>query len=112
VTLGLNSIFSKCGMCQVFAQRVTYVSGSEKWGKIAQNAKFHHFSSYHHFKAVRTSDFILGLWVHQAFCFTDPMFEAVDSLLSEVRYKTTDFHPRVVCVLATPTQEMGGAWNS
>jgi len=25
VTLGLNSIFSKCGMCRVFAQRVTFV---------------------------------------------------------------------------------------
>ena len=28
----------------------------------AQNAKFWHFSSYYHFKAVRASDFILGLW--------------------------------------------------
>jgi len=32
---------------------------------------------------VRASDFILGLGAHQAFCFTNPMFEAVDSLLSE-----------------------------
>ena len=46
-----------------------------------KNAKFWHFSSYHHFKAVRASDFILGLGAHQAFCFTNPTFEAVDSLL-------------------------------
>jgi len=46
--------------------------------------KFWHFSSYHHFKAVRASDLILGLWAHQAFCFTNPMFEAADSLLSEL----------------------------
>jgi len=32
---------------------------------------------------VRASDFILGLEAHQAFCFTNPTFEAVDSLLSE-----------------------------
>ena len=60
-----------------------YVSGFEKRGNFVQNAKFWHFSSYHHFKAVRASDFILGLEAHQAFCFTNPMFEAVDSLLSE-----------------------------
>jgi len=59
------------------------VSGFEKRGNFAQNAKFWHFSSYHHFKAVRASDFILGLEAHQAFCFTNPTFEAVDSLLSE-----------------------------
>jgi len=41
-------------------------------------------SSYHHFKAVRDSDFILGSWAHQAFYFTNPMFKAVDCLLSEV----------------------------
>ena len=46
-----------------------YVSGFEKRGNFAQNAKFWHFSSYHHFKAVRASDFILGLEAHQAFCF-------------------------------------------
>ena len=73
-------------------------------------------SSYHHFKAERACDYILGLWVHQAFCFTNPMFEAVDSLLSEVvadklEYKVADFQPQVVCVLVTPTQEMGGAWS-
>ena len=34
----------------------------EKRGNIAQNAKFWHFSSYHHFKAVRVSDFILHPW--------------------------------------------------
>ena len=44
------------------------------------------------------------------------MFEAVDSLLSEVvadklEYKAADFQPQVVCVLVTPTQEMGGAWS-
>jgi len=61
-----------------------YVSGFEKRGNFAHNAKFWHFSSYHHFKAVRASDFILGLGGHQALCFTNPMFEAVDSLLSEV----------------------------
>jgi len=33
---------------------------------------------------MRDSDFILGLWAHQAFGFTNPTFEAVDSLLSEV----------------------------
>jgi len=49
-----------------------------------QNTKYWHFSSYHHFKTVRVSDFILGLWAHQAFYFTNPRFEAVDSLLSEV----------------------------
>ena len=53
-------------------------------GQLRSNAKFWHYSSYHHFKAVRVSDFILGLWAHQAFCFTNPMFKAVDSLLSEV----------------------------
>jgi len=42
------------------------------------------FNCYHHFKEARASDFILGLWAHQAFCFTNPTFEAVDSLLSEV----------------------------
>jgi len=31
---------------------------------------------------VRVSDF--SLWAHQAFCFTNPTFEAVDSILSEV----------------------------
>jgi len=60
------------------------VSGFEKRGNFAQNAKFWHFSSYHHFKAVKASDFILGLGAHQAFCLTNPMFEDVDSLLSEV----------------------------
>ena len=39
------------------------------------------YSSYRPFS---TSDFILGLWAHQVFYFTDPPFEAVDSLLSEV----------------------------
>ena len=42
------------------------VSGFEKRGNFVQNAKFWHFSSYHHFKAVRASDFILGLGAHQA----------------------------------------------
>jgi len=60
------------------------VSGFEKRDNFAQNAKFLHFSSYHHFKAVRASDFILGLGAYQAFCFTNSTFEAVDSLLSEV----------------------------
>jgi len=60
------------------------VSRFEKRGNFAQNAKFWLFSSYHHFKAVRAPDFILGLEAHQAFCFTNPTFEAVDSLLSEV----------------------------
>jgi len=60
------------------------VSRFEKGDNFVQNAEFWHFSSYHHFKAVRASDFIPGLWAHQAFCFTNPMFEAVDSLLSEV----------------------------
>ena len=41
-------------------------------------------SSYHHFKTVRDSDFILGSWTHQAFYFTNSTFKAVDSLLSEV----------------------------
>ena len=36
------------------------------------------------FKAVRASDFNLGLWTHQDFYFTNPTFYAVDSLLSEV----------------------------
>jgi len=52
-----------------------YVSGSEK------GAIFWHFSSTHHFKAVRAS---LGLWAHQAFCFTNPTFQAVYSLLSDM----------------------------
>jgi len=47
----------------------------EKRGHFAQNAKFWQFSSYHHFKAVRASDFILGLGTHQAFCFTNPMLK-------------------------------------
>jgi len=86
-------------------------------GNFVQNAKFWPFLSYHYFKEARASDFILGLWAHQAFCFTNPMFEAVYSLLSEVvadkpEYKTADFSPWVVCVLVTPTQEMGWAWNS
>jgi len=93
------------------------VSGFEKRGNFAQNANFWPFSSYHHFKAARASDFILGLLAHQAFCFTNPVFVAVDSLLSEVvadkpEYKTADFRPWVVCVLVTPTQEMSWAWNS
>jgi len=41
-------------------------------------------ATYHHFKAVRASDFILSLGAHQTFCFTNPTFEALDSLLSEV----------------------------
>jgi len=47
--------------------------------------KFWHFSSYHHSKAWRASDFIPGLWAHWAFCFTNPTFEAVGtcSFLSE-----------------------------
>jgi len=28
--------------------------------------------------------YIPDLWAHQAFCFTNPTFEAVDSLLPEV----------------------------
>jgi len=60
-----------------YSSREVIVSGFEK------RAKFWHFSSYHHFKAVRASDFILGLEAYQAFCFTNPTFEAVDSLLSE-----------------------------
>jgi len=60
------------------------MSGFEKRANFAQNAKYWHFQAIHHFKAVRACDCILGLWVHQAFCFTNPMFEAVDSLLSEV----------------------------
>jgi len=66
------------------------VSGFEKRGNFAQNAKFWHFSSYHRFKAVRASDFILGLEAHQAFCFTNPTFEAVDSLLSEAVARQTE----------------------
>jgi len=54
-----------------------------KGATLCKNAKFWHFSSYYHFKAVRASDFIPGLGAHQAFCFTNPTFEAVDSLLSE-----------------------------
>jgi len=42
----------------------------------------------------------------------NPMFEAVDSLLSNQRYKTADFQPQVVSVLATPSQGMGEAWKS
>ena len=53
-------------------------------GNFVQNTKFWPFLSYHHFKAARASEFILSLGAHQAFCFTNPMFEAVDSLLSEV----------------------------
>jgi len=59
------------------------VSGFEKRGNLVQNAEFWHFSSYHLFKAVRASDFILSLEAHQAFCFINPTFEAVYSLLSE-----------------------------
>jgi len=33
---------------------------------------------------MRASDFILGLWVCQAFYFTNPTLEAIDNLLSEV----------------------------
>jgi len=60
-----------------------YVSGFEKRGNFAQNAKFWHFSSYLHFKAVGASDFILGFGAHQAFCFTNPTFEAIDVRLWE-----------------------------
>jgi len=62
------------------------VSGFEKRSNFnfMQNTKFWYFSGYHHFKAVRVSDFILGLGAHQVFCFTNPTLEAVDSLLSEV----------------------------
>ena len=42
------------------------------------------FGTFHHFKAVKASDFLLGLWAHQAFCFTNPTFEAVYSLLSDM----------------------------
>jgi len=60
------------------------VRGFEKRGNFAQNAKFWHYLGFYHFKAVRASDFILGSWAHQAFCFINPTFEVVDSLLSEV----------------------------
>jgi len=43
------------------AFHILTVSGFEKRGNFAQNAKFWHFLSYHHFKAVRASDFILSL---------------------------------------------------
>jgi len=36
------------------------VSRFEKGDNFVQNAEFWHFSSCHHFKAVRASDFILG----------------------------------------------------
>jgi len=54
---------SFCLWCQILAlfQAITV---SKKWGP--------------------RSGFILGLWVHRAFCFTSPMFEAVDSFLWEV----------------------------
>jgi len=42
------------------------------------------FGTFQAIKAVRASDFILGLGAHQVFCFTNPTFEAVDSLLPEV----------------------------
>jgi len=64
-----------------------YVSGFEERGNFMQNAKFWHFSSHHHFKGVRAFDFILDLWAHQAFCFTNPTFETVDSLSEVVAIK-------------------------
>ena len=64
---------------------------------------------------MRASDFIPGLLVHQAFCFTNPTFEAVDSLLSEVvatpKEQMADFRQQVVCTLAMPKEEMGRAWK-
>jgi len=67
-------------LLKVYVEAV-HISNIQNVSGFSQNTKF---SSYNHFKAVRTSDFILGLWAHQAFYFTDPPFEAVDSLLSEV----------------------------
>ena len=96
-----------------------YVSRFQKRGNFnfAQNAKFWHFSSYHHFKAVRVCDVIFDLWAHQAFCFTIPLLKlSITSCQkwwpSNWRYKTADFWAQVVCVLAIPTQEMGRAWSS
>ena len=70
-------------LCAPNLKEALSMSRFEKWGNLAQNGKLWHFSSYYHFKAVRAFDFILGLCTHQAFCFINPMFEAVDSLLSE-----------------------------
>ena len=104
---------------QLHVHVYTNVIGSEEGGNFAQNAKYWAFASYHHSKAVRDSDFIPGLWAHQPLCFTNPTFEAIDSLLPEVvaikpevLYKTTHFQSQVVCMLTTPTQEIGRAWNS
>ena len=59
------------------AHKILYEQISEKIGNFnfAQNAKFWHFSSYHHFKAVSACDFIFDLWAHQAFCFTIPLLK-------------------------------------
>jgi len=54
-----------------------YVSRFQKMGNFnfALNAKFWHFSSYHHSKAVSAYDVMFDLWAHQAFCFTIPLLK-------------------------------------
>ena len=52
-----------------------YVIGFEKRGHFVQNAIFCHFSTYHHFKAVRALGFRLGLLAVWTFYFTDPTLE-------------------------------------
>ena len=51
------------------------MTGFEKRGHFAQNAIFCHFSTYHHFKAVKALGFRLGLLAVWAFYFTDPTLE-------------------------------------
>jgi len=63
-----------------------YVSGFEKRGDLNSLCKVPSLALFKlsPFQSKRASDFILGLWAHQAFCFTNPIFEAVASHLSEV----------------------------
>jgi len=89
-----------------------YCTLLKKRGNFAQNAKFWHFSSYHHFKALRASDFILGYGHIRLSASQIPCLNLQKWWPSSWRYITANFRSWVVCALAMPTPEMSGAWNS
>ena len=69
-------VFSSSGQNLSKSRFCHIVTGFEKRGHFAQNAIFCHFSTYHHFKAVKALGFRLGLLAVWAFYFTDPTLES------------------------------------
>ena len=79
------------------------VSEFEKRDNFAQNAMFYHFSTYHHFKAVRALGFRLGLLAVWTFYSTVPSGEPPKRGIKWQFLITID------AGAAPPTPEVGGA---